>query len=160
MKSTIGQLDKVFSQTVTTVLFQEMLVILWNPNLLTPITNPTTDGQIKYNISHMKSRNVIERAFGVLKMRFRCLDSSAGMLMFSPERACRVIISCFILHNITRKVIPAPIAYIKVVVVKKLVVGSQFESSGPLASGYCSTEYSIEIDYIIFSIEKFLWLSN
>ena len=34
-------------------------------------------------------------------------------------------------------VIPAPIAYIKVVVVKKLVVGSQFESDGPLASGYC-----------------------
>ena len=34
-------------------------------------------------------------------------------------------------------VIPAPIAYIKVVVVKKLVVGSQFESGGPLASGYC-----------------------
>jgi hypothetical protein len=33
-------------------------------------------------------------------------------------------------------VIPAPIAYIKVVAVKKLVVGSQSKSSGPLASGY------------------------
>ena len=40
-------------------------------------------------------------------------------------------------------VIPAPIAYIKVVVVKKLVVGSQFESGGPLASGYCLTEHII-----------------
>ena len=29
-------------------------------------------------------------------------------------------------------VIPAPIAYIKVVVVKKLVVGSQLERDGPL----------------------------
>ena len=29
-------------------------------------------------------------------------------------------------------VIPAPIAYIKVVVVKKLVVGSQLQSCGPL----------------------------
>ena len=38
-------------------------------------------------------------------------------------------------------VIPAPIAYIKVVVVKKLVVGSQFESDGPLASGYCLAEH-------------------
>ena len=41
-------------------------------------------------------------------------------------------------------VIPAPIAYIKVVVVKKLVVGSQFESGGPLASGYCLAEHFIE----------------
>ena len=33
-------------------------------------------------------------------------------------------------------VIPAPIAYIKVVAVKKLVVGSQSTPGGPLASGY------------------------
>ena len=33
-------------------------------------------------------------------------------------------------------VIPAPIAYIKVVAVKKLVVGSQFKLNGPLAGGY------------------------
>ena len=44
-------------------------------------------------------------------------------------------------------VIPAPIAYIKVVVVKKLVVGSQFESGGPLASGYCLTEHFTELSY-------------
>jgi hypothetical protein len=44
-------------------------------------------------------------------------------------------------------VIPAPIAYIKVVVVKKLVVGSQFESGGPLASGYYLTEHFIELSY-------------
>jgi hypothetical protein len=38
-------------------------------------------------------------------------------------------------------VIPAPIAYIKVVAVKKLVVGSQFKLSGPLAGGYYLTEH-------------------
>ena len=36
-------------------------------------------------------------------------------------------------------VIPAPIAYIKVVAVKKLVVGSQVRASGPARAGYCST---------------------
>lgn len=36
-------------------------------------------------------------------------------------------------------VIPAPIAYIKVVVVKKLVVGSQPTVGGPLCGGYCRT---------------------
>lgn len=34
-------------------------------------------------------------------------------------------------------VIPAPIAYIKVVAVKKLVVGSQFQTGGPPNGGYC-----------------------
>ena len=33
-------------------------------------------------------------------------------------------------------VIPAPIAYIKVVAVKKLVVGSQFKLAGPPTGGY------------------------
>ncbi len=34
-------------------------------------------------------------------------------------------------------VIPAPIAYIKVVAVKKLVVGSAAEEGGPPFGGYC-----------------------
>lgn len=34
-------------------------------------------------------------------------------------------------------VTPAPIAYIKVVAVKKLVVGSQFQTGGPPTGGYC-----------------------
>ena len=34
-------------------------------------------------------------------------------------------------------VIPAPIAYIKVAAVKKLVVGSQFRSDGPPTGGHC-----------------------
>ena len=35
-------------------------------------------------------------------------------------------------------VIPAPIAYIKVVAVKKLVVGSRVQACGPLLGGHCS----------------------
>ena len=34
-------------------------------------------------------------------------------------------------------VIPAPIAYIKVVAVKKLVVGSQVKAGGPARAGHC-----------------------
>ncbi len=34
-------------------------------------------------------------------------------------------------------VIPAPIAYIKVVAVKKLVVGSRGQAGGPPRGGYC-----------------------
>ena len=40
-------------------------------------------------------------------------------------------------------VIPAPIAYIKVVAVKKLVVGSRGQACGPPRGGfYCSLLYS------------------
>ena len=39
-------------------------------------------------------------------------------------------------------VIPAPIAYIKVVAVKKLVVGFLFWMSGPLPLGVCTYGYS------------------
>jgi hypothetical protein len=41
-------------------------------------------------------------------------------------------------------VIPAPIAYIKVVAVKKLVVGSRLMSSGPPHGGYCLAELSAD----------------
>lgn len=44
-------------------------------------------------------------------------------------------------------VIPAPIAYIKVVVVKKLVVGSQLMYGGPPDGGYCHTEQIIALSY-------------
>ncbi len=37
-------------------------------------------------------------------------------------------------------VIPAPVAYIKVAAVKKLVVGSRLKLCGPLAGGYCLAE--------------------
>ena len=73
------------------------------PHLLTPVCNPITDPQKNYNSAHTKTRVVVERSFGVLKMRFRCLDSTAGKLMFRPERACRVIIACFVLHNMARR---------------------------------------------------------
>jgi hypothetical protein len=42
-------------------------------------------------------------------------------------------------------VIPAPIAYIKVVAVKKLVVGSQLMLGGPLHGGYCLTELPTDL---------------
>ena len=66
------------------------------------IGHPVPDVEVRY-ISHIKTRNVVERTYGVLKMRFRCLDTTAGKLMFTPKRVCRVVLACAILHNIARK---------------------------------------------------------
>ncbi|XP_042878236.1 putative nuclease HARBI1 [Penaeus japonicus] len=41
--------------------------------LLTPILNPINAQERRYNTAHIKTRNPIERAFGVLKRRFSIL---------------------------------------------------------------------------------------
>ena len=76
------------------------------PWLLTPLTTPTTPSEHAYNASHARTRNVIERCFGVMKSRFRCLDNSGGTLLYSPERACRIVTAVSVLHNfcITRNI--------------------------------------------------------
>lgn len=68
-------------------------------HLLTPVLNPQGRAANNYNRAHRRTRNVIERAFGVMKSRFRCLDRSGGPLRFSPEKCARVINAVALLHN-------------------------------------------------------------
>ena len=52
--------------------------------LLTSVLNPTSAAEDRYNNAHIQSRNKIERAFGVLKPRLRCVDSSGEALLYTP----------------------------------------------------------------------------
>ena len=54
--------------------------------LLTPVINPQSQAERKYNASQKKSRNTSERTIGVWKMRFLCLHKYGGTMMFVPER--------------------------------------------------------------------------
>lgn len=65
--------------------------------LLTPLQNPITPSERRYNFAHSSTRMVIERVNGVLKRRFPCLSST---LRFTPERCCVVIVACAVLHNL------------------------------------------------------------
>ena len=65
--------------------------------LLTPILNPTTDKERRYNTAHIKIRNTVERSFGVLKRRFACLSQTVRTEL---ETTKDLIMSCAILHNI------------------------------------------------------------
>ena len=49
---------------------------------------------------HSKARNVIERAFAVLKMRWGILRSAS---FYPIQTQIRLIMACFLLHNFIRR---------------------------------------------------------
>ncbi|XP_042027438.1 putative nuclease HARBI1 isoform X1 [Salvia splendens] len=66
----------------------------WGPNAIRP-QNPTE----LFNMRHTKARNVIERAFGVMKMRWGILRSPS---YYPIQIQNRLIMTCFLLHNFIR----------------------------------------------------------
>ncbi|KAE8295650.1 hypothetical protein D5F01_LYC06585 [Larimichthys crocea] len=67
--------------------------------LMTPYKEPVTGPvQGRYNYRHAKGRSIIERAFGVMKTRWRCTLFKA--LEVKPTFAPQVIASCAFLHNV------------------------------------------------------------
>ncbi|XP_042861107.1 putative nuclease HARBI1 [Penaeus japonicus] len=65
--------------------------------LLTPFLSPRSDKERNYNFSHIRTRNTIERAFGVLKRRFAVLSIPMRIALETSKKA---IIACAVLHNI------------------------------------------------------------
>lgn len=68
--------------------------------MLTPILQPNSPAEARYNASHIQTRNTIERAFGVLKRRFPCL--SVG-LRTKISTTVSIIVAAAVLHNIAIK---------------------------------------------------------
>lgn len=69
------------------------------PWLLTPFANPVSITEKQYNKMHAKARNVIERCFGVLKSRFRCVHRYKT-LYYDPLMASNIIYATCTLHNL------------------------------------------------------------
>ncbi|XP_053379191.1 putative nuclease HARBI1 isoform X1 [Mercenaria mercenaria] len=77
--------------------------------LMTPFMHPVNVQQQRYNSAHARTRNIVERSFGVLKSRFRCLDRSGCHLSYQPKKTVHIIGACFSLHNFaTEKKMPVP----------------------------------------------------
>ncbi|KAL4721215.1 hypothetical protein ACJJTC_019540 [Scirpophaga incertulas] len=66
---------------------------------LTPYLNPITRGQQKYNDAHIKTRNVVERQYGVLKRRFPVLAVGIRLRL---ETAIRVMLAYCVLHRVAQ----------------------------------------------------------
>ncbi|KAJ8912371.1 hypothetical protein NQ315_014738 [Exocentrus adspersus] len=68
--------------------------------LLTPLLNPVSPEEIRYNEAHIRTRNSVERTFGVWKRRFPVL---AYGLRCKLENALTTIVATAVLHNIARR---------------------------------------------------------
>ncbi|XP_018372887.1 PREDICTED: putative nuclease HARBI1 [Trachymyrmex cornetzi] len=66
------------------------------PFLLTPINNPTSDKEERYNMIHGKTRRIVERTFGIWKRRFPCLSRGLQTRLITSTT---IIIACAVLHN-------------------------------------------------------------
>lgn len=66
-------------------------------HLLTPLLNPATDAERRYNRAHASTRNVVERTFGIIKNKFRCFFNGMNLNIDTTKAA---IIAISIIHNI------------------------------------------------------------
>lgn len=66
------------------------------PYLMTPLRNPKTDPERRYNRAHARTRNVVERTYGLMKRRFPCLLHLRSKL----ENSKAVIVAVAILQNV------------------------------------------------------------
>lgn len=73
------------------------------PWMMTPY-RLTTEGssEARYNTLHSKSRSIIERVFGILKGRWRCILHTRE-LHYTPDKAGRIVNVCCMLHNLCMK---------------------------------------------------------
>ena len=53
-----------------------------------------------FNMKHSSVRNVIERCFGLIKMRWVILRSPS---FYPIKTQCHLITACFLLHNLNRR---------------------------------------------------------
>lgn len=67
------------------------------PYLITPLSNPITPVEHLFNESQIRTRNPIERCFGVLKRRFPLL---ALGIKLNVRKVEAIVVSCAVLHNI------------------------------------------------------------
>lgn len=68
--------------------------------MLTPYPNAASNSrEAHYNFAHKHARNVVERAFGLLKSRWRCLHKHR-VLHYDPATAAKIVYACVMLHNI------------------------------------------------------------
>lgn len=70
--------------------------------MLTPYDPPPLQdsNQGRFNASMISTRTMIEQTFDIYKGRWQCMKVG---LRYYPEKACRIIMACAVLHNLIKK---------------------------------------------------------
>ena len=69
--------------------------------LITPYPGDPEDARGRFNKAHIKTRNTVERAFGVLKKRFYAM--STGLRVKDMDFASKLVVAAMILRNLCIK---------------------------------------------------------
>ena len=69
--------------------------------LMTPLLNPQTQAERNYNKSQIRTRQVIERVFGMWKRRFPCLKFG---LRTKLDTTLSIIVAVAVLYNIGKRI--------------------------------------------------------
>lgn len=70
--------------------------------MLTPIINAEAGSpEERYTQAHCRTRNCVERLFGLMKTEWRCLLKDR-VLHYSPRTAGHIIVACAVLNNMLR----------------------------------------------------------
>ena len=67
------------------------------PYLFTPVPNSQNEEETRYNRTHVKTRNIVERSFGAWKRKFSCLSKKLNTKL---KTTTRIIAACAVLHNV------------------------------------------------------------
>lgn len=67
--------------------------------LLTPLADPRTPGQLLYNEAQIRTRNTVERLFGIWKRRFPVLAYGQRLKL---KTSLSIKVATAVLHNIAR----------------------------------------------------------
>uniref|UniRef100_A0A3Q3GWN6 Putative nuclease HARBI1 n=1 Tax=Labrus bergylta TaxID=56723 RepID=A0A3Q3GWN6_9LABR len=70
--------------------------------LVTPLANPATEQERRFNGAHICTRATVERCIGLLKWRCRCLGSAGETLLYTLRKVCDMVLACGVLHNIAQ----------------------------------------------------------
>ena len=68
------------------------------PFLTTALVNPQTDEELTYNNIQSRTRQIVERTFGIWKRRFACLSRGLGTKLLCSTS---IIVACAVLHNMS-----------------------------------------------------------